>query len=267
MLIAHISDTHIAGPGLKTNGIAPMAENLARCVEAINALTMQPDLVLLSGDVTNDFTRDEAQRAAGILADLNSPLYLIPGNHDDRDVLWDVFGGSAIPSRAGGFINYVINGPDLRIIALDSVMQGQSGGVICNTRAAWLRAALADGGDQPTVIFMHHPPLKCGVPETDQDGFDGADELGTIVAAHPNIQRILCGHIHLLTHARWNGTVVTTAPSMGMQLTLDLTQARSSQFFLTDPGFLLHHWTPEKALITHAVTVRDMDGPYEFQQY
>jgi len=267
MLIAQISDTHIAGPGLKTNGIAPMAQNLELCVEAINALTLQPDLVLLSGDVTNDFTHDEAQRAAEILAGLNSPLYLVPGNHDDRGVLWDVFGGSAIPARTDGFINYVINRPDLRIIALDSVAQGQSGGAFCNTRAAWLRETLADGGDQPTVIFMHHPPLKCGVPETDQDGFDGAAKLGAIIADYPNIQRILCGHIHLLTHARWNGTVVTTAPSMGMQLMLDLTQAHPSKFYLTDPGYLLHHWTPEKVLITHAVTVRDMDGPYEFRQY
>ncbi|WP_428547983.1 phosphodiesterase [Profundibacter sp.] len=267
MLIAHISDTHIAGPGLKTNGIAPMAENLERCVTAINALTMRPDLVLLSGDVTNDLTRDEAQRAAEILTGLHSPLYLVPGNHDDRDVLWDVFGGGAIPARADGFVNYVIDGPDLRIIALDTVAQGQSGGAFCKTRAAWLRTTLAEGGDQPTIIFMHHPPLKCGVPETDHDGFDGADMLGAIVADYPNIQRILCGHIHLLTHARWNGTVVTTAPSMGMQLTLDLTQARPSRFCLTDPGYLLHHWTPEKTLITHAVAVRDMDGPYEFRQY
>jgi 3',5'-cyclic AMP phosphodiesterase CpdA len=267
MLIAHISDTHIAGPGLKTNGLAPMAENLSRCVDAINALTVQPDLVLLSGDVANDATRDEALRAGEILAGLNSPLYLVPGNHDDRDVLWDVFGGGAVPSRTDGFINYVVNGPDLRIIALDTVAQGKSGGAFCNTRAAWLREMLAGGGDQPTIIFMHHPPLKCGVPETDQDGFDGAKELGAIIAAYPNIQRILCGHIHLLTTARWNGAVVTTAPSMGMQLTLDLTQKRPSRFYLTDPGYLLHHWTPDKVLITHAVTVRDMDGPYEFRQH
>lgn len=267
MLIAHISDTHIAGPGLKTNGIAPMAENLARCVDAINTLTVRPDLVLLSGDVTNNLARDEAQRAADTLMRLNSPLYLVPGNHDNREVLWDVFGGGAIPSRADGFINYVINGFDLRIIALDSVAQGHSGGEFCSTRAAWLREALAEGGDQPTIVFMHHPPLKCGVPETDQDGFDGVEELGAIIAGYPNIQRILCGHIHLLTHARWNGTVVTTAPSMGMQLTLDLTQALASKFYLADPGYLLHHWTPEKRLITHAVTVRDMDGPYDFRQH
>ncbi len=264
MLIAQISDTHIAGPGLKACGIAPMAENLARCVESINSLTLKPDLVLLSGDVTNDFSRAQAMHAASILDALECPYYLVPGNHDDRDVLWDVFGGAACPSKSGGFINYVIDGGALRIIALDSLWQGEPGGMMCKVRAAWLHDCLVQGGTQPTVIFMHHPPLKCGVPETDQDGFAGADMLGDIVAEFPNIERILCGHIHLLTHARWRGTVVTTAPSMGMQLTLDLTQAKPSRFLLSDPAYLLHHWTPDWALITHTVLVNNLHGPYDF---
>ena len=264
MLIAQISDTHIAAPGQKTYGIAPMAENLVRCVESINNLSMMPDVVLFSGDVTNDSTSAEAERAASILAALECPYYLVPGNHDDRDVLWDVFGGKACPSRSGGFINYVVEGEALRIIALDSVSQGESGGMICDGRAAWLRDCLAQGAGQPTVIFMHHPPLKCGVPETDLDGFAGADILGEVVAQHPNIERILCGHIHLLTHARWNGTVVTTAPSMGMQLELDLTQENPSRFLLADPAYLLHHWTPDQVLITHTIQVSDPNGPHEF---
>lgn len=264
MLIAQISDTHIAGPDQKTYGIAPMAENLARCVESINALTMPADLVLLSGDVTNDFAKSEARRAASILKGLNCPYYLVPGNHDDRDVLWDVFGGGACPTRADGFLNYVIEGGAVRIIALDSLCVGQSGGEICDRRAAWLRETLAGGGDQPTVIFMHHPPMKCGVPESDLDGFIGDAALGDIIAAYPNIKRILCGHIHLLTHAIWCGTVVTTAPSMGMQLDLDLTQSKPSRFLLSDPAYLLHHWIPEGQLITHCIQVNDIKGPYDF---
>ncbi len=267
MLIAQISDTHIAGPDQKTYGIAPMAENLARCIENINALTVLPDLVLLSGDVTNDFRLDEAKRAAGILAALNCPYYLVPGNHDDRDVLWDVFGGTACSTRADGFINYVIEGGAVRIIALDSLNAGESGGALCDTRAAWLREVLAQGATQPTIIFLHHPPMKCGVPETDLDGFKGADVLGEIVSGFPNVERILCGHIHFLTHARWCGTVVTTAPSMGMQLNLDLSQSSPSKFLLSDPAYLLHHWIPEGRLITHCIQVNDARGPFDFVQH
>lgn len=266
MLIAQISDPHIAGTGLKTYGHAPMAENLARCVEHINGQSLKPDLVLLSGDVTNNFTRDEAQRAADILAGFDCPYYLVPGNHDDRNVLWDVFGGAAIPTRTDRFINYVIEGHAMRIIALDTLWDGEDGGMICDVRAAWLRNCLAKGGNQPTVIFMHHPPLKCGIPETDEDGFSGADLLGDIVANYPNIERILCGHIHLLTHSRWCGTIVTTAPSMGMQLRLDLTKSAPSKFLLADPAYLLHHWTPEQNLITHTITVNVLDGPFDFEQ-
>jgi len=264
MLIAQISDTHIAGPDLKTYGIAPMAENLARCVAHINRLTVMPDLVLHSGDVSNDFQLDEAQRAADILAKLNCPYYLVPGNHDDRDVLWDVFGGAACPARADGFLNYVIEAGAVRVIALDSLDVGESGGMICDTRAAWLRKALATGGTQPTVIFLHHPPMECGVPESDMDGFQGADVLGEIVSGYPNVERILCGHIHLLTHARWCGTVVTTAPSMGMQLNLDLSQSNPSKFLLSDPAYLLHHWIPEGRLITHCIQVNGAQGPFDF---
>ncbi len=175
-----------------------------------------------------------------------------------------MFGGTACPSRSGGFINYVVDTGDLRIIALDSLYPDHPGGILCDTRTAWLRDCLAEGGTIPTVIFMHHPPLKCGVPETDIDGFAGAEEFGDIIEGYPNIERILCGHIHLQTHSCWRGTSVTTAPSMGMQLNLDLTQAAPSKFLLSNPAYLLHHWTPDRVLVTHTVEVGELDGPYDF---
>jgi 3',5'-cyclic AMP phosphodiesterase CpdA len=267
MLIVQISDLHLAGPGRKTLGIAPMAENLTRCVDHINRLEPQPDLVLVTGDVTNDGRREEAKQAASILSALRWPYYIIPGNHDDRSALWSVFGGTACPAMEQGFINYAIDDFDVRLIGMDSVAPGNAGGEICRTRAAWLEARLAEAPTRPTIIFMHHPPLRCGVLETDEDGFVGAQLLGAVVERFSNIKRIVCGHIHLLAHAQWRGVVVSTAPGMGMQLGLDLTKQHPSEFVLEDPGFLLHHWTPQKTLITHAVTVRDRDGPYLFDEH
>ncbi len=266
MLIAQISDTHLAAAGKKTYGIAPMAENLTRCIAHINALQLQPDVVLVTGDITNDFLPEQAAHAKTLLQQLQSPWFIVPGNHDDRDVLWDVFGGGACPSRHKGFLSYVIDGYPLRLIGLDSLDQGRNGGRLCQMRLDWLADRLAEAPEQPTILFLHHPPLKCGVPETDIDGFAGAREFAEIVQAHPNILRILCGHIHLPTHAAWHGTVVSTAPSMGMQLTLDLTQQQPSRFLLTAPGYLLHHWTPQKTLITHTVHVPDQEETHAFEE-
>ena len=263
MLLAQISDTHIAPSGRRTYGFVPMAENLQKCVAHINARPLRPDLVVLSGDVTNDFSRNEALRAKSILDGLDMPYVVIPGNHDDRDVLYDVFAGPACPGRVAGFICYTLDLGPLRLVALDSTRKGAAGGELCKTRRDWLEAQLAEN-DKPVILALHHPPLACGVPESDEDGFLGAGELGEIVARHPDIERILCGHIHLHTHARWNGTVVTTAPSMGMPLDLDLTQAHPSRFLIDAPAYLLHHWTGAGDLITHHVRVETLDGPYDF---
>jgi len=265
MLIAHISDPHISEPGTLTYGYAPMADHLAKCIAHLNQQQLQPDLVLISGDVTNDFNLEQAEHAAQILAGLNSPYYLVPGNHDDRDILWQVFGGKACPAHRDGFIDYVIEGYNLRIIALDTLQRGKSAGCFSSAQADWLRACLATGGTKPSIIFMHHPPIKLGVPETDEDLFIGSNLLGDIVQDYPNIQRILCGHVHLTTHSAWRGTIVSTAPSQGMQLTLDLTQQKPSQFVLAPPAYLLHHWLPHGALISHSIQVNDPVGPFPFE--
>ena len=264
MLIAQLSDTHITEPGKKAYGVVPTAENLANSIDHINQLDPGPDLVLLTGDITASGLLQEAEYAEKMLRKLRYPYFVIPGNHDDRAALWSVFGGQACPSRVGDFFNYVIDGYDIRLIALDSTLPGAPGGEICRDRADWLDQCLDEAKAQPTIIFTHHPPLNCGILETDVDGFEGADRLGDVVEKYTNIERIICGHVHLLIHARWRGTVVSTAPSMGLELMLDITLKHPSQFYLEAPGYLLHYWTPERNLITHSVAIRETIGPYLF---
>jgi len=267
MLIAQMSDTHIAGWGKKAYGIAPTAENLGLCVDHIIQINPKPELVLVTGDITNGGLQEEAERAASFLRHLQYPFFVIPGNHDDRSNLWSVFGKQACPSRVQEFMNYVIEGYDVRLIGMDSTIPGVPGGEICRTRASWLDERLSEAEKQPTVIFMHHPPVKCGVLETDVDGFIGADSFGDVVEKYSNIERIICGHIHLQAYVRWRGTVVSTAPGMGMQLVLDLTLSRPSEFVLEAPGYQLHYWSPEGNLVSHTIYVREIDGPYLFEEY
>lgn len=264
MLIAQISDTHISEPGQMTCGVAPMAENLKRCVDSINALEPLPDLVLLSGDVTDKATAAQARHAAEILAGLTMPLYVVPGNHDSRQVLAEAFGPAVCPTNNRGLVNYVVEGYPLRVIAFDTLDPAGPGGRLGKSSLDWISACLKDGGEQPTLLVAHHPPLDLGVPETDQDGFVGAEALAAIVSRHPNIVRFLCGHIHLHTNTLWCGTCVTTAPSTGMQLTLDLTQKTVSRFLLSSPAYLLHVWTPGQNLTTHQIVLSDLSGPFDF---
>jgi len=270
MLIAQISDLHIVGVGKKTYGIAPMGENLRLCVEHINQLSPKPDLVLVTGDITDTGLQDEFQHARELLDDLIIPYYVIPGNHDDRSRLLSTFSQRACSFITGpeeqSFVNYVIDEFEIRLLAMDSTAPGKPGGEICDHRANWLDQRLSENKEKPTIIFMHHPPLKLGVIETDIDGFNGEEKLGNVVNKYNNIEGILCGHVHLPTFSRWQGTIVSTAPSIGMRLLLDLTLEQPSKFLLEKPAYQLHYWTREKNLVSHLVEVKNSDC-YLFEDY
>jgi 3',5'-cyclic AMP phosphodiesterase CpdA len=266
MLIAQISDTHITDWGRNAYGVAPVAENLANCIEHINQLMPRPDLVLVTGDITYSGRLEEAQCAAALLDTLDCPYFVIPGNHDSREIIGSVFGGISCPSSHQGFLNYVIEAYPVRLIALDSTVPGEAGGEMCRSRLTWLESRLSEEPDKPVIIFMHHPPVKFGVLETDVDGFAGADNLGDVIEKYGNIKTILCGHIHLQAHVAWRGTVVATAPSLGLRLALDLTQKQPSRFFLDTPGYLLHYWHPQGNLVSHTVRVADAQGPFLFEE-
>ena len=266
MLIAHLSDLHLAGAGNRAYGRVPVGENLSLCVQHINRLNPQPDIVLLTGDITSGGRTAEAEQAARILTRLRCPFYLVPGNHDDPVALYEIFGRRDCLVREQGLFDQLIEGHAIRLIGLDSCMAGAAGGEVDPAQLAWLDERLAEKPEQPIILFMHHPPLKFGVLETDEDGFSGADRLAEVVEKYPNIVRILCGHIHLEAHAGWQGTVVSTAPSMGLQLSLDLSLTRPSEFVCEAPGFLLHYYTPARYLISHTVYVRDVDGSYLFEE-
>lgn len=255
MIIAQISDLHIAAGEQKTFGVAPMAENLQRCVLHINALMPKPDLVLITGDIANDGLLAETRRASMILEQLDIPFYLVPGNHDNRQILNSVFGNQVCPTSVDGFIQYEIDGYDLRLIAIDSTSSTGPGGELCSKRLAWLEERLALPDKRPIGLFMHHPPVKFSVQETDLDGFAGVGEFWKLLENDERIERILCGHIHLPALVSWKKFVVSTAPSIGMRLTVDLTLKKASQFVLEKPSYHLHYWTPEKRLITHTIVV------------
>ncbi len=254
MLIVQISDTHLEGPRQKTFGVAPMAEYLALCVAHINRLKPQPDLVLHTGDVTNNGRLEEAQHAAEIFKDLQAPLVVVPGNHDNREALAAAFGPQTCPRDAHGFIQHDIILDGLRLIGLDTTKPDAPGGAFDAIRAAWLDARLQEAPDTPTALFMHHPPAHFGVIETEVDGFEGVDLLAEVIARHPQVTRILAGHIHLSSVTTWQGTVVSTAPSTGMRLYLDLTLSRSA-YILDAPAYHLHYWHAGQGWVTHTVRV------------
>jgi len=264
MLIAQISDTHIKPEGRLAYRRVDTALFLARCVEHVRGLTPAPDVVLVTGDLVDAGLEEEYVRLRRLLAPLPMPVYVIPGNHDARAPLRKVFGADGYFPREGESLHYAIEDHPVRLIGLDTLVPGQPGGRLGPERLAWLEARLCEAPQRPTLVFMHHPPFKTGIEGMDVQWLEDGEALGSVIRRHAQVEGVTCGHVHRAIHARWCGTVVTTAPSSAHQVDLDLRQPGALNWVMEPPACLLHLWRPGVGLVTHTSHIGDFPGPYPF---
>jgi len=265
MLIAQLTDLHIKPPGRLAYGLVDTAAMLRAAVASLLAQRPRPDLVLLTGDLTDAGRPEEYALLRELLAPIECPIYVVPGNHDDRAALRAGFADHAYLPPGDGFIQYVVEDHAVRLVGLDTVTPGEAGGLLCGTRLAWLEARLAAAPDRPTVVFLHHPPFSTGISHMDAIGLAGSAEFAAVIRRHPQVERVLAGHLHRPIQARWAGTLASTAPSSAHQVLLDLTPDAAAGFTLEPPGYQLHLFTPASGMVSHTVTIGSFAGPYPFR--
>lgn len=266
MLIAQLTDLHIRLPGQKAYRIVETDAFLPPAIAAINRLAPRPDIVVISGDLT-DFGRPaEYAHLKRMLDALDAPYLLLPGNHDERGALTQVFADHPYLRGSDGFVQYAVEDYAVRILVLDTVVPGRSHGGLCGKRLAWLDERLDEQPDRPTVVAMHHPPFQTGIAHMDAIGLlEGAQGLAEVVGRHANVEHIMCGHLHRTIFRRFAGTVASTCPSPAHQVALDLRPGAPSAFVMEPPGFHLHEWR-DGAIVSHVAYIGSYDGPYPFHE-
>ncbi|WP_322014100.1 phosphodiesterase [Paraburkholderia sp. J12] len=268
MLLAQISDLHIKQPGALAYRRVDTAAKLARTIARLNALDPRPDAVIVTGDLVDRGSVEEYRHLKTLLATLEIPYWLLIGNHDGREGLREVFPERAELNAGGPFVHYAVDIGPLRLIALDSMQPGQSAGTLCAARLAWLEAQLDAARGAPVIVALHHPPFDSGVGHMDAIRLDpqAAEALEALIARHPNVERVMCGHVHRSMFARFGGTIASAVPAPAHQVTLDLAPDAPSTFTLEPAAFALHRYDPRSGLVTHHAYVDDSDGPYPFHE-
>jgi 3',5'-cyclic AMP phosphodiesterase CpdA len=252
LLIAQITDVHI---GFDPDD--PDELNMQRLRAVIDRLVAgpnRPDLLLMSGDLTEWGDAASYARLAETVRACPFPTWAMAGNHDDRAALLAAF--PQTPS-AEGFVHYALEFDGLRLIVLDTLEPGRHGGAFCEARVAWLRAQLAADTATPTLIAMHHPPFESGITWLDcAAGEPWIARFAAAIAGFPQIRGIIAGHLHRMIHTVWNGIAMTVCKSTAPPVALDLSpidpDAPDLRELITDeaPGYALHRWDGQR-LITH----------------
>jgi len=263
-LLLQLSDLHIREPGRLAYGRLDTAPYLQQAVDSILRLPQQPDAVVITGDLTDFGRAAEYAHLRSLLAPLGMPVYLMPGNHDDREQMRASFADHAYLGNSG-FVQFSVAVGGLQLVALDTVVPGASHGSLCAQRLQWLADTLDQHRDRPVVIAMHHPPFATLIGHMDDIGLlQGAAELEALVARHPNVERIICGHLHRSIQLRFGGSIAMTVPSPAHQVCLDLAPNAASAWTLEPPGFALHALGDSGQLVSHLVASGVFPGPYPF---
>jgi len=270
MLIVQISDFHLRSEGTLAYDVADTATPLKRAVEHINRLNPMPDLILVTGDLVDEGGPHSYTYLSKLLSVLRPPFVIIPGNHDHKESLRKAFPEHdylhcCLEEKGENYICFTLENFPLRLIGLDTVTPGEHGGGFGPKRRAWLTRVLTARPEIPTLIFMHHPPFASAIGHMDKEEFRGWKEFQTLISKYPQVERILCGHLHRPIFRRFGGTIALTCPAVGMPLCLDLREEAPSAFMMEPPSIMLHFWTKlwgEKTLLTHISVIEETSGQY-----
>jgi 3',5'-cyclic AMP phosphodiesterase CpdA len=217
MIIAQISDTHIALD-------APDADQRIRDFEVaiadINALDPAPDVIVHTGDIVHNGRQDEYAEAARILAQARAPVYVIPGNKDDRVNLRAAFSPRGYLEPGAGFVEYAVEAYPVRLLAVDTLNTSSNKGDFCPERAERLIELIDAETTKPIAVLAHHPPFEVKVGP-DPLNFETPEMMARLRQALQHSGRVVAvfsGHVHRGTAGHVASIPVTVMPCIATTL-------------------------------------------------
>lgn len=248
MIIAQITDLHLGfdGSGTPQNNL----DRLKTVLADINALRKAPDIMLVTGDLTENGAAEHYAALKRAMENVGCPVHYALGNHDDRAAFQSIFSDTKFED---GFLQYTVDDAPLRIIVLDTLEPGRHGGALCQTRANWLEAKLLEAPQTPTLIALHHPPIATGIDwMTASPDEAWVRRLHSVLIKFTNVQHIISGHIHRTIYDQFAGASLTVSPAIAPQVKLELAPISPDKAdgrpLIVDsgPGYCLHIWDGER---------------------
>jgi 3',5'-cyclic AMP phosphodiesterase CpdA len=222
--LIHISDTHLLrdSSGLYGSNVYPDA-NFRYLINQLEKSELKPDAIILTGDIA-DMGHSKAYRKIKRMLDpikerLGCEIIWVMGNHDDRRSFRKELLGEEEPSRDTVDEVFMVNG--LRIIALDTTVEGAHWGAISKKQLRWLESVLATEAPNGTILAMHHPPVPSVIESAVSVELEKQYRLAEVLEG-TDVRSIIAGHLHYSTMSMFAGIPVSVASATCYVQKLDI---------------------------------------------
>ena len=258
--ILQLSDPHLLSePDARLRAV-PVYRSFRHVIRHLEEQSPVFDWAILTGDLAHDEKRDTYELLKRTLVEKFGNWRIIPGNHDSRDFIRQVF-----PEMCGtgrDRVNFSVEAAGWKLVGLDSHLPGSVSGRVGRRQLEWLRQELDADPGAPTVLFIHHPPIPVGSLWLDRIGLEDAEHFRLVVAEAPQVQLVLCGHVHHEFRGRLGQAEVLAAPSTAFQF---LPKGETPVFDPVPPGariLELHgsRWRTRVVRLPELIWVPDRDA-------
>jgi len=213
--IIQISDCHLLADREEPfKGIDPHRQ-LLDVLRLARETVPDCERVVLTGDMAHDEQHATYQVLREHLGDCVQRCRVIPGNHDDRSGIRSVFADRV--AQDSGLVCFSERVGRWRLIGIDSQSTGNVHGTIGPQQYDWLSEQLRTNADEPTLLFMHHPPVTVGSGWLDAIGLRDPEPFAGVLSGAPQIRGICSGHIHQEFEGRLGGAAVYCTPATSKQ--------------------------------------------------
>ena len=186
------------------------------------------DLLLLTGDLSQDASAASYRYLATRFTELGLPTFWIPGNHDDDSIMREHLRGSCIFSARQVLVGH------WQIVLLDSTIPGEVGGRVSARQLEFLDNALRAHPERHALVCLHHQAIAAGSEWIDDKGLQQSRQLVAALKSQANVKAVLWGHVHQQAHHHIDGIDWMSTPSSCKQFN------PASKTFATDdlaPGY------------------------------
>jgi Icc protein len=209
-LLVQLSDSHLFAEadggllGMKTR------ESLQRVIELVLAQQPQIDLVLATGDLSQDGTLESYQAFRDMTRQIEAPARWIPGNHDEPQVMLQAAINSAL-------LEPVVDVGNWRITLLDSAVPGSVPGYLQDQQLQLLAQSLSEAPTRHHLVCFHHHPVSIGCAWMEPIGLRNPEALFAVLDRFPQVRAVLWGHVHQEIDRERNGVRLLASPSTCIQ--------------------------------------------------